>query len=149
MFSRYQTYYFEKLPISRLLRLDFTHMNFNGLKTGGMSPEEFLALRENIKENGLINPLVVEVDSGNPPRFRIAMGNNRVEAWEQLGHDTIKALVIVKGHGTPFAGLGEYTKVSRGKLELFMSDKHPGDALWRKSSWAKRIVDSIPQERQE
>lgn len=145
MYSRYRVYYFEALPITRLQALDFNHMHFGEAKTGGMPLEEFSALKNSIEKEGLINPIVIEVDSGNPPRFRIAMGNNRVEAYKQLGHDTIKALVLVKGHNKPFEGLGEFDEIQQPDLEEFMSQVHPGDVLWKKSSWANRVISSTPQ----
>ncbi len=143
MYSRYRAYYFEELPIARLQTLDFSHMHFGETKTGGMPLEEFLALKDDIRQRGLINPIVVEVDSGTPPRFRIAMGNNRVEACSQLGWETIKALVIVKGYNLPFEHLGEYTHIKHPDLETFMADKHPGDELWKKSSWADRMIKAV------
>jgi len=143
MYSRYRAYYFEELPIARLNILNFSHMRHGDLKTGGMPLDEFLALKENIKENGLRNPIVVEVDSGNPPRFRIAMGNNRVEAWQQLGHDTIKALVICKQQPPPIDGLGDYQHIEHPDLETFMACVHPGDDLWKKSSWASRMLKAV------
>ncbi len=143
MYSRYRAYYFEELPIARLQTIDFAHMDFGDLHTGGMQPEEFLHLKDDIRKNGLINPIVVEVDAGNPRRFRIAMGNNRVEVCDQLGDKTIKALVIVKGHDKPFDGLGEYTEIEQPNLEHFMAQVHPGDEFWKKSAWADRILRAV------
>lgn len=145
MYSRFRAYYFEHLPINRLSLWDFSHMYHDGIKTGGMQLEQFLNLREDIEKNGLINPIVVEVDSGNPPRFRVAMGNNRVEAWKQLGNDTIKALCIFKQNPPPIEGLGEHEFVDHPNLESFMAKVHPGDELWRKSAWAEKMLRSIPQ----
>jgi hypothetical protein len=143
MYSRYRAYYFKELPIARLQRLDFSHMHYDGVRTGGMPPEEFISLKDDIRKNGLLNPVIVEVDSGNPPRFRIAMGNNRVEAWDQLDHDTIKALVICKQQPPPIGNLGEYEFVDHPDLESFMAEAHPGDELWKKSSWADRMLRAI------
>lgn len=143
MYSRYRAYYFEELPIARLSLLNLQHMHFGDVKTGGMNLEAFMSLKDSIRKEGLINPIVVEVDGGNPRRFRIAMGNNRVEVCKQLDHDTIKSLVIVKGYDKPFEGLGEYTEVSHPDLEDFMSEVHPGDDFWKKSSWADRMLRAV------
>lgn len=143
MYSRYRAYYFEELPIARLQTLDFSHMHFGDIRTGGMGAEEFVSLKDNIRKNGLINPIIVEVDSGNPPRFRIAMGNNRVESWDQLGHDTIKALVICKQYPPPLDGLGEYEFIDHPDLETFMAKVHPGDDSWRKCMWVERMLKAV------
>lgn len=143
MYSRYRAYYFEELPIARLQIIDFSHMHFGDIRTGGMTAEKFIALKDDIRKNGLINPIVVEVDAGFPPRFRIAMGNNRTEAWSQLGNDTIKALVICKQTPPPLDDLGEYEFIDHPDLEDFMSTVHPGDGSWKKCSWAQRMLKAV------
>jgi hypothetical protein len=117
-------------------------MHFGELKTGGMKKDEFLSLRDNIKEHGLINPIIVEVDGGSPPRDRIAMGNNRVEVVEQLGDKHVKALVFFKSIAPP-EELGEHIEITDTNLEAFMEVKHPGDNTWKKSSWADRLLKYV------
>jgi hypothetical protein len=140
MFCQYKPYYYDAFPIEKLRLLDFSHMHFDGLKTGGMKEEEFLSLRDNIEKNGLINPIVVEVDSG--PVYRIAMGNNRVEALKQLGHTHVKALVLFC-YTQPSEELGPCLQVNDSDLESFMSIKHPGDETWRKSGWCDRLLKFV------
>ena len=142
MFCQYKPYYFDNFPIEKLRLLDFSHMHFNKLKTGGMKEDEFLALKEDIKENGLINPIVVEVDSG--PVYRIAMGNNRVEAIKQLGYTHVKALVLFC-YSQPTDDLGPYEKINDGDLEQFMANKHPGDETWKKSGWCDRLLKFVAE----
>lgn len=117
-------------------------MHFGKLKTGGMKEDEFLALKEDIKENGLINPIVVEVDSG--PVYRIAMGNNRVEAIKQLGYTHVKALVLFC-YSQPTDDLGPYEKINDSDLEQFMANKHPGDETWKKSGWCDRLLKFVAE----
>ena len=142
MRCRYKAYYFENFPLNKLSLLDFSHMHIDGLKTGGMKKEAFLALYEDIKNNGLINPIVVVVDSG--PRYRIAMGNNRTEVMQQLGYEYIKALVFFRS-SQPTPDLGEYIHVTDSNLESFMKEKHPGDRTWTKSGWADRLLKFVAQ----
>lgn len=140
MRCQYKPFYFEDFPIDKLSRLDLAHMHFGEVRTGGMKEDAFLALKSNIKEHGLINPIVVEVDSG--PRYRIAMGNNRVEAVDQLGHKHVKALVLFKCT-QPTADLGENIPIEDGELEAFMERAHPGDDFWKKSGWADRLLKFV------
>jgi hypothetical protein len=142
MRCQYKPHYFEKFPIKQLHRLDFSHMHYDGLKTGGMDKEDFLSLRDDIAANGLINPIIVEVDAGQPPRYRIAMGNNRVEVVDQLGDEYVKALVFFKAI-TPPDYLGTCTEILDSDLEEFMKEKHPGDDTWKKSGWADRLLKFV------
>lgn len=142
MRCQYKPHYYEKFPIEKLHRLNFSHMYCDGVKTGGMKREAFLSLHDDIAEKGLINPIIVEVDAGHPPRYRIAMGNNRVEVVEQLGHEHVKALVFFKSIEPP-NGLGEYVKIVDSELETFMEEKHPGDETWKKSGWADRLLKYV------
>ena len=110
----------------------------NGTTTGGMGEKKFLGLKESIKNEGLINPIIIE----NDQRFRIAMGNNRVEAMRQLGHDHIKAVVIIKGAKDLLPG---HQLIPNHCFESFMGEIHPGDDLWKHSQWAKRVLRSAVQ----
>jgi len=87
----YAAFYYEAFPIDKLTRVKFPPID--GVQTGGMKLNEFLTLKENIKEVGMINPIIIE----NDYRFRIAMGYNRVEVMQQLGNTHIKAIVLVRG----------------------------------------------------
>lgn len=142
MHCQYKPHYFEKFPIKKLQRLNFSHMYCDDIKTGGMDKDAFLSLRDDIKERGLLNPIIVEVDAGHPPRYRIAMGNNRVEVVEQLGEEFVKALVFFKSIEPP-PDLGEYTKILDTELETFMEEAHPTDETWKKSGWAERLLRFI------
>lgn len=142
MFCQYKPYYYDAFPIEKLRLLDFSHMHFDELKTGGMKKDEFLNLKDNIEKNGLINPIVVEVDSG--PVYRIAMGNNRVEAMKQLGYTEIKALVLFC-YTHPPEELGPCLQINDNDLETFMAIKHPGDETWRKSGWCDRLLKFVKE----
>lgn len=142
MRCKYKAYYFESFPIDQLFMPDFSHMHIEGLKTGGMKKDEFLSLYADIEKNGLTNPIVVEVDSG--PRYRVAMGNNRTEVLKQLGHETIKSLVLFNCT-QPTPDLGDYTQIVDSELEEFMKEKHPGDDLWKKSGWADRLLKFVAE----
>jgi hypothetical protein len=146
MRCQYKAYYFESFPIKELMFLDFTHMHVDGIKTGGMKKEAFLSLTDSIRSEGLINPIIVEVDSG--PRFRIAMGNNRAEVVKQLGEDFIKALVFFNCT-QPTPELGECTHIFDTDLEAFMEEKHPGDETWKKSAWADRLLKFVASRQQD
>ena len=144
MNCRYKAYYFENFPISRLTLFTSPHLFKDGMKTGGMAKEEFLSLKDNIEMNGLINPIVVEVDSGGPPRYRICMGNNRVEALLLLGKEHIRALVIHRAR-VPEAADGVFERIKDDDLIAFMKKAHPGDELWKKSAWAQRILKFVAE----
>ena len=120
MSCRYKAYYFENFPISRLTICDAAHLYKDGIKTGGMT---------------------VEVDSGGPPRYRICMGNNRVEALMSLGKTDVRALVIHRSR-VPMAEDGAYERVLDENLVSFMEEAHPGNDWWKKSAWAQRILRS-------
>lgn len=135
MWCQYKPYYYENFPIARLKILDFPHMHIDGIRTGGMKKEAFLALKESIEKDGLVNPIVIEVDSG--PCYRIAMGNNRVEVIRQKGGEFIKALVLFRS-SQPVESDGPCTHIT--DLESFMGKVHPGDSSWKKSGWADRLL---------
>jgi hypothetical protein len=141
MSCRYKAYYFEDFPINRLTLCDAAHLYKEGVKTGGMSLDEFYALKDNIEEHGQRDPIVVEVDSGNPPRYRICMGNNRVEALISLEKTHVRALVLHRAR-VPMAEDGAYEKIKAENLDEFMAEVHPGNDWWKKSSWATRILRS-------
>ncbi len=144
MNCRYKAYYFEEFPISRLTLCTSPHLFKDGMKTGGMPKDEFLSLKDNIEMNGQINPIIVEVDSGGPPRYRICMGNNRVEALLLLGEEYVRALVIHRAR-VPEPADGAFERIRDDDLIDFMKKAHPGDELWKKSAWAQRILKFVAE----
>lgn len=144
--ARYTPHYVEEFPIDKLQRIPFPEQHvYDGIQTGGMKKDAFLALKDDIKKNGLINPIIVEVQSGHPARFIIAMGMNRTEAWRQLGHDTIKAVVITKDNRQLSDYVDNSKEIPTHTFQEFMADNHPGDELWKKSVWANRVLKSVLQ----
>jgi len=141
MSCRYKAYYFENFPISRLTICDAAHLYKDGIKTGGMTVDKFYTLKASIEEHGQRDPIIVEVDSGGPPRYRICMGNNRVEALMSLGKTDVRALVIHRSR-VPMAEDGAYERVLDENLVSFMEEAHPGNDWWKKSAWAQRILRS-------
>ena len=133
----YAAYYYDAFPIEKLTR--HKQPTFKDVKTGGMSPVNFLKLKESIKDEGLINPIIIEQDQ----RFRIAMGHNRVEAMHQLGHTHIKAVLLVRGIMAMQPG---HENIPNRFFEERMGSLHPGDETWRASQWSKRVLRSCPQE---
>lgn len=133
----YAAYYYEAFPIEKLTRIDFP--SINGIQTGGMKLNEFLTLKENIKEVGLTNPIIIEQDQ----RFRIAMGYNRVEVMEQLGYTHIKAVLLVQGIMSMLPG---HISIPNRFFEERMKTLHPSDDTWRKSQWITRVLRSCVQE---
>ena len=133
----YAAFYYDAFPIEKLTRVSFPLID--GIQTGGMKLDEFLTLKENIKDVGLINPIIIE----NDHRFRIAMGYNRVEVMQQLGNTHIKAIVLVQGITHMLPG---HEGISNRFFEERMAQLHPGDETWRKSQWADRVLKSCRQE---
>ncbi len=133
----YAAYYYDAFPIEKLTRNKLP--TFGDVKTGGMSLTKFLALKESIENEGLTNPIIIEQDQ----RFRIAMGHNRVEAMEQLGHTHIKAVLLVQGIKAMQPG---HKGIPNRFFEEQMGTIHPGDDTWRASQWAKRVLRSCIQE---
>lgn len=136
----YAAFYYEAFPIDKLARVEFPLIE--GTQTGGMKLNTFLELKENIGENGLINPIIVE----NDKRFRIAMGYNRVEVMRQLEHTHIKAVILVHGIKAMEPG---HEGIPNRFFEERMGVIHPGDETWRKSQWATRVLKSCRQENEE
>ena len=136
----YAAYYYEAFPIEKLTRVSFPPID--GIQTGGMKLNEFLTLRENIKDVGLTNPIIIE----NDQRFRIAMGYNRVEVMQQLGNTHIKAVVLVNGIKHMLPG---HEGIPNRYFEERMAALHPSDETWRKSQWATRVLRSCKQEIEE
>ena len=133
----YAAFYYKAFPIEKLTRVNFPLIE--GIQTGGMQLDDFLALKESIEEIGLTNPIIVERDH----RFRIAMGYNRTEAMLQLDNTHIKAVVLVKGVTHMLPG---HEGISNRFFEERMALLHPGDETWRKSQWADRVLKSCRQE---
>jgi len=142
MNCRYKAWYLKEFPIGRLTLIDKPHLYFDGMKTGGMTKEAFLSLKDDIETNGLINPIVVEVDSG--PKYRIAMGNNRVEAALLLGYETIKVVAIHRCT-EPMYEDGTAERLTDDVFLSRMKELHPGDELWKKSAWAQFILKFIAE----
>ena len=117
-----------------LTYFDFPESKTDGVKSGGMKKEEFEKLVVSIKENGLTNPVFVEDDN---VCLRVQLGNNRIHAMKQLGHDHIKAVVVTKGgKDAPAAGAQD---IPLHKFEAFMSRVHPGDTKYRDCPYARNI----------
>lgn len=132
----YNAYYYKAFPMEALTLC--LRPTINGTTTGGMGVKQFLALKESIQKEGLINPIVIE----SSKTFRIALGHNRVEAMKQFGHTHIKAVVINKGARSLLPG---YEGIPNQCFEAFMKRTHPGDKLWVSSQWAKRVIRSAIQ----
>ena len=133
----YAAYYYEAFPMDKLVRWKLP--TYGDLKTGGMGRKEFMALKESIENDGLINPIIIEQDQ----RFRIALGHNRVEVMYQLGRTHIKAVLLVKGIKIM---LPEKRSIPNRFFVEQMKTLHPGDETWRLSQWAKRVALSCRQE---
>lgn len=55
--------------------------------------EELDELASSIQEVGLIQPIVVRVNPADPQKYQIVVGERRFRAHQQLGKETIKALI--------------------------------------------------------
>ncbi|WP_233860011.1 ParB/RepB/Spo0J family partition protein [Paraburkholderia sp. HD33-4] len=57
-----------------------------------MSKEKFVELRENLRHNKLIHPVVVRrIDDG---RYEIVSGHHRVDAYREIGREAIRSVII-------------------------------------------------------
>ena len=56
-----------------------------------LKPEEYDELRENLRENDLVTPIVVRLRSGGG--YELVSGHNRLQAFNDLGRDEIPAIV--------------------------------------------------------
>jgi hypothetical protein len=68
------------------------------IQTGVMDVENFLKLKEDIRINGCVNPLIVEYDNREliGTEWTVRTGNNRAEAMTQLGMSRVNAILIGK-----------------------------------------------------
>lgn len=79
----------------------------DGTVTGTMPTERFAALKESIREDGIINPIIVEWMfaevagvQGHVKQLAVSVGNNRVEAMRQLGIEGGPVLYVVPDYIT-------------------------------------------------
>ena len=132
---------YEAFPIEKLDYFDIPVSRTGGRKTGGMSPKKFDELLENIRTNGLINPVIVEDDNTS---LKVALGNNRIIAMKELGHDHIKALVITKNcNPAPAKG---FVDIPPQYLECRMKKLHPGDDKWAQTRYCRQMRTSFRQQ---
>lgn len=129
-----RAFYYESFPIELLTYFDIPESRTGGVKTGGMGAKQFEQLVVNIEEKGLINPVFVEDDN---VCLRVQLGHNRIQAMKQLGHDTIKAVVVTKG-GKPAPAAGA-EDIPLHKFEAVMKRIHPGDTKYHGCSYARNI----------
>jgi len=132
----YKAYYYESLLISTVNAFDIPEKD--GVKTGGMSAKNFLALVESIRKTGLWHPIIVE----DGKRLKVAIGNNRVWAMKYLGHTHIPAILFTKPASRPDGGELIPTKF----LEDRMKKLHPSDNTWIHSQAARMLRKSCRQE---
>lgn len=57
-----------------------------------MTEEKFIELRENLRHNKLIHPVVVRKASDG--KYEIVSGHHRVDAYREIGRETIRTVVI-------------------------------------------------------
>ena len=116
----FSAYYFDSFPVDKLNAFDIPEKE--GVKTGGMSAENFKELVASIEEKGLINPIIVE----RANHMTVAIGNNRVWALRQLGETNAKIVLFAKASRAVPEG-GEH--IPNKHLEARMAQIHPGDEL--------------------
>ena len=114
--------YYETLPLSlfkwrtttyKNYRAGLGHPKLGDVTTGVMSVEHFLELKEDIRDKGCINPLIVEFND----EWVIRTGNNRAEAMKQLGTTHAGAILIARP-SAPWPGGGR--KIEPFELAFFM-----------------------------
>jgi len=71
--------------------IPLAHVHHNPLSANEEDGATFNRLREELKSHGMLE-LPVMLKQGS--RYRIIAGHHRVEAWSQLGHDEIDAIVL-------------------------------------------------------
>lgn len=57
-----------------------------------MPPEKFAELRENLRHNQLVHPVVVR--RGAEGRYEIVSGHHRIDAYRELGRSSIQAVIL-------------------------------------------------------
>ena len=114
--------YYTRLPLSLFKWRTTTYKDYQAgpghpklgdVTTGVMSVEHFLTLKESIRKDGCINPLIVEFND----EWVIRTGNNRAEAMKQLGATHASAILIARP-SAPWPGGGK--KVEDFELGFFM-----------------------------
>lgn len=129
-----QAWYFEDFPIELLDYFDIPESRTGGVKTGGMSPKKFQALKDSIQDKGLINPVIAE---NNNTRTVVQLGNNRCIAMLQLGYDTIKTVYCTKnGNPPPVAG---GLPIPADKVDATMRVIHPGDKKYIRCPYLRNL----------
>ena len=129
-----RAFYYESFPIEELTYFDIPESRTGGVKSGGMGKQQFEKLVASIKEKGMINPVYAEDDN---VCLRVQLGNNRIMAMKQLGHTTVKAVIITKGgKGAPAPGA---EAIPLHKFTAFMKRVHPGDSKYTACSYARNI----------
>ena len=112
-----------------------------GVKTGGMQADEWDPLLKSLREEGMVNPIMVEDDNTS---FKVAIGNNRVWGMKALGETTIKAVVMTRGkqeQNMPSGGI----PIPNNLFVYQMGILHPRDDTWKKSRYAAKISKSVLQ----
>ena len=132
----YNAYYYESVPIDTLNAFDVPEKD--GVKTGGMPAKKFLKLVDDIRENGLTNPICVE----HGRRMTVAIGNNRVWALKHLGYTHAPIILFAKEATRPAGG----EQIPLKYLDSRLKKLHPGDDTWRlcgAARWIRRAGSSI------
>lgn len=132
-----QVFFYENFPIERL---SFISLSISSGSPGGMPEEEFSRLVKSIRDQGLINPILVEDDN---TRLKVQLGNNRIWAVKNLGHDTIKTILITK-NSKP-APLPNFFPIPLHQFDATMAIIHPGDKLYEKSPYVRNIRGAFRQ----
>lgn len=136
-----RAFYYESFPIEKLTYFDVPESRTGGVKSGGMAKQQFDKLVASIESEGMINPVFVEDDN---VCLRVQLGNNRVMAMKQLGHDNVRAVVVTKGGKGPPAPGAEHIPLH--KFDAVMKRIHPGDTKYRGCSYARNIRKAFRQE---
>ena len=138
-YDNLKAWWYESFPIELLSPFDIPESKTNGVKTGGMKEKEWIPLINSLKEEGMVNPIIVE---DNNSEFKVAIGNNRVWAMKSFGDTTIKAIVITRGRtNIPPGGIHIPKNIFVHQMKLL----HPKDETWRKSAFATKIACSALQ----
>ena len=131
-----RAFYYESFPIKELCYFDVPESRTGGIKTGGMDKRQFEELVASLEEKGMINPVYVEGSDHNR-NLQVQLGNNRIVGMKQLGHTTVRAVVVTKGGlGPPADGAEE---IPLHKFNAFMERVHPGDTKYLACPYARNI----------
>ena len=140
-FDNLKSWWYEALPMDLLDPFDVPEERTAGVKTGGMQPKEWDPFIQSIKEEGMVNPIMVE---DNNTSFKVAIGNNRFWAMKALGETTIKAVVMTRGKTATQMPPG-YTVIPNNLFVYQMGKLHPKDETWKKSLYAQKISRCVLQ----